>query len=274
MRAPTRPVLLLGAATCALLVPTSAGATTAAIQADPPPIVQTTVPANPMFGGDPRGGTIPLIYSFGIGESAPGQAFATVTVVVDRPGCELQVSLGESGSERGPGAEETQRSGTVVAGAPLTLRTGAATSDVYGLSVSEGVAKQPGCPGAPVGIAFGTQPGDRIIPVAQARAESDARAAAAAAAAAPLVRRVSYASAGRRTTVRLARVLGASETRTYRVRLTRSGRTWATGTLRGTTLRLTTAKGRSRPLGAFALRSAAGQRRGGALATTPITIAR
>lgn len=238
-----------------VVLPATAGATSPAINADPPPVVQTTLPANPL------GGTIPLIYSVGIGESAPGSAFASFTFVVDRPGCVLEARID------GPSPGGQRLSGTVTSGAPVTLRGGAAQPGIFSVSISEGSLRQPECVGAPVGIAFGTQPGDRIIPVA------DARAATTPADPPSLVDRVAYAGSARRTTLTLTRTLGR-EGRTRRVRVTRAGTTWATGTLRGRTLRLTTTKGRSRPLGAFTLRADRGVTGSSAIASTALTITR
>lgn len=83
------------------------------------------------------------------------------------------------------------------------------------------------------------------------------------------------AKTGRRTvTLTLARTLGTSATRTYRIRLTTRGRTVATGTLKGRTLRLTvrstTKKGAKkarypRLKGSYALR-------GTGLRTTTVTV--
>jgi hypothetical protein len=248
-----RPVLVIAAAVGAVAAPAPAGATTPAIQVDPAPI------EHEVLGPSPQGATIGLLYWFGIGRGAGGDARASVTGVVERPGCVLDVRFST-------GAAEVR--GQVEAGAPLTLRHGAAGPTAASLAVDEGPRAQPACVGAPVGVAFGTTPGDRPVPFGSVPAfGSPAKAAPAS------FVTVSYSARSRRTTLRASRALGEPG-RTYAVRITRSGATHATGTLRGSTLRLTTAGTRARPLGRFTLRAARGAGPGASVPATPITLTR
>lgn len=238
----------------------AAQATSPALQIDPGPLKEEVLQPSP------QGGTIGLAYGFGIGRGAAGDARASVTVAVDRPGCVLDATFVAGGRFSDAIAPER---GQVAAASPLTLRAGAATPVDGGLTINEGRRRQPECVGARVTVGFGTAPGDRLVPLASI----PPRPPIVAPEPTTTYRTLAYVSRTRRTTIRVSRALGAPSV-TYPVRVTRDGVTHATGTLRGTTLRLTTAKGRSRPLGAFALRPTRDAAPGRRIATTAVTLSR
>ncbi len=260
MRLPRR-TLLLSTTTAALAIGAPAAqATSPAYQVDPGPLKEEVLQPSP------QGGTIGLAYGFGIGRSAAGDARASVTIAVDRPDCVLDAVLLAGGRTSDALAPER---GQASAASPLTLRAGGPSPTDGGLSINEGGRQQPACVGARVTVGFGTAPGDQLVPLASI----PGRAPIVAPERATTYRTLGYVSRTRRTTIRVSRALGDPGV-TYPVRLTRNGTTHATGTLRGTTLRLTTTKGRPRPLGAFALRAtrdAASARR---IATTAVTLGR